>query len=338
MISRAADFGRILGASAVFYFHVGLPTGFSVSAWGEYAVAFFIFLAGIAYVGFSSVKPTDPQSYRRYVYSRIRAIFPIFIAINCAIFAASFVYPSAQGRPFTFAELLLSATGLSQYFQRRYMSLVMWFIPFILQVYLVLPFLERLLERMAGVVVVILAFAVSLLLTSMAFWLWPSNAHEICRNWSVIFRLPEVCFGVIAGRCIFSRENRQAGLVALAAFALISCVLSMAVAPHFDAQSYILSLPWNGLIVSLIIAAAGVIFAAISKNWGGERLIRMVGAASYPFYLAHGVAIAFVFRRFGSAPTVWIVYFVLSWGGAIVLQLLFNNFERAMRRRNSVCD
>ena len=61
-LSRAVDFGRVIGASAIFYFHVGNITGYPCSPYGEYAVGFFIVLSGLSHVCFSSNKPTGWRS------------------------------------------------------------------------------------------------------------------------------------------------------------------------------------------------------------------------------------------------------------------------------------
>jgi peptidoglycan/LPS O-acetylase OafA/YrhL len=331
MISKASDFGRILGASAVFYYHVGIVTGFPLWQWGEYAVAFFIILSGVAYIGFSANKPKDFPSYRHYLVSRVRAIFPMFITINGILYLASFCYPSRLGRPFTFTEFLLSSAGLSQYFGYRYLSTVMWFIPFIIQVYQLLPVLVALLNRVSAVTIIVAAFATSLSLITLVFWLWPAHAVEICRNWSPVFRLPEVCFGVVTGRALFGKSSRSTDVAALVVFAILSLALATG-APHFVPQSYILALPWNGLVVTALIAVTAMAAAVLcGRSWIGQWL-RSAGATSLPFFLTHGIMILFVFQHFGVDLLAWLLYFALCWGAAILFLMVFRRVDGMMRK------
>ena len=330
MLSKTSDFARFFGASAVFYFHVGLGTGFRYSRWGEYAVALFILLAGVAYVNFSSAKPTDFPSYKRYVGTRLKAIFPLFVSINCLIFIASFLHSSALGRPFTFTELFLSSTGLSQYFGCRYLSTPMWFVPFILQAYLAFPIVDEILNRISGALVMFLAFSISIILIWLVFVFWPAQAMGICRNWSVVFRLPEVCVGVILGRCLFSRCSIASGVAALVTFAGLSLVQA-SLFKECPSQSYVLSLPWNGIIVTLVIIAASTLAAASCGRLLGQQTLRFIGTASFPFFLAHGIGILFILGRFGDSTPAWVIYFVGSWLGALSFTWIFRYAARAIR-------
>jgi Na+-transporting NADH:ubiquinone oxidoreductase subunit NqrE len=78
--------------------------------------------------------------------------------------------------------LLLSSTGLSQYMGVRYMSTVMWFVPFILQVYCLFPVVEWLLDRVHPALLQVLAFAVSLLLIAVVFHAFPARALDVRRS------------------------------------------------------------------------------------------------------------------------------------------------------------
>jgi peptidoglycan/LPS O-acetylase OafA/YrhL len=330
LISKSADTARFLGASAIFYYHIGIGTGYPLSRWGEYAVALFIILSGVAYSCFSSIQPADLPSYRRYIGRRLTAIFPTFIIINCAIYLASYLYPSALGRPFTVGEFALSATGMSEYFGRRYLSTPMWFVLLIIQAYFFFPIIDNCLKRVSPVFVIIGAFGISLFLIDATFLYVPSHAVEICRNWSVIFRLPEVCVAIVLGRCVICRRDLQAGLAALALFVFLSFLLAM-VSTCFERQRYILSLPWHGLLVTIVIGSFAIFAAAVLAPTGDARLLQLIGAASFPFFLAHGIAILFIYRRFGAAVTPWFAYFVLCWCAAILFTAVVNRMNRPRR-------
>ena len=333
MLSKITNVARIIGASAVFYYHVGLVTQYRFSEWGEYAVATFILISGIAYACFSSVQPHDLPSFNRYVATRIKAIFPMFIALNGLIFLASFLYPSALGRPFSILEFFLSSTGLSQYFGFRYVSKVMWFIPFILQAYLLFPLITSLLNRISAVWIILIGFAVSLSASALVFRYFPQSALGICRNWSVIFRLPETCMGIVIGTTILQRRDLKGGLAALGLFAVASLVLATVVSSRFEQAAYILSLPWRGLVVTSGIAALATAAAQVVTPRRAVDWSRLLGTASFPFFLIHGVAILFVYHRAGTAPGAWLCYFVFCWVEAIVFTLAFR-FAGQARRQN----
>ncbi len=334
MLSKITNLGRIIGASAIFYYHVGLVTTYRFSEWGEYAVACFIMISGVAYTCFSSVQPDDLPSYHRYLVGRFKAVFPMFVVINVVIFLLSFFYPSALGRPFSFLELVLSSAGLSQYFGFRFLSKVMWFIPFILQAYLLFPFLVGLLKRIPAPWIVLAAFAFSLAATSAVFLYRPQSALEICRNWSVLFRLPETCLGLIIGQTICQQRNLKAGYAALLLFSLVSCVLATAVAPRFGPDAiYVLSLPWRGLLVTLVVVALSSVAMVITRK-PALNLIRLLSTASFPFFLLHGIAILFVYHHVGAAKAAWLGYFLFCWAEAIALTLTFRFIEPSMRTQS----
>ncbi len=228
-LSPIVDLGRVLAVTAIFYFHVGVNTHYPLSQYGHFAVGFFIVLAGLAYMCFSRTHVTNTGSYFRYFGDRLLALFPIFIIVNLLIFAASYVYPSGLGRPYNAVELILSSLGLSQYFGYRYLSVVMWFVPFILQVYLLLPLIEWLLSRIQPVIVLIAAFLFSFALTIPVCVYFPDKAEEICVNWSPIFRLPEVVLGVFLGMLFSQRARLPGGIVFFAVYIVASfCLLQSA--------------------------------------------------------------------------------------------------------------
>jgi peptidoglycan/LPS O-acetylase OafA/YrhL len=316
-ISTTADFGRFIGASSIFYYHVGIATRFPFSGWARYATSFFILLSGVAYTCFSSMRPVDLSTYRRYASARVAAIFPTFLTVNAVIFAASYFYASALGRPFTFVEFLLSTLGLSQYFGYRYLSTVMWFFPFVIQAYLLYPIIDKSLKYVSGVLIIVLAFVVSLLLTDVAFSDWPSHAAEICRTWSPIFRLPEICLGLIVGRAIVYRADRRGALAAFATYVVVAFLLDIEAPDQFVGEAFTLGIPWHGLIAAVAVTALAMAASSMSGLPPNTGILRTIRGASLPFFLVHGAATLFIYRRYGTSVSAWLIYFVACWVGAI---------------------
>ncbi len=327
-LSPIADLGRALAVTAIFYFHVGKSTDYPLSLYGHFAVGFFIILAGVAYLCFSRTHVTDSRSYFQYFFNRLLALFPIFLVVNLLIFAASYVYPSGLGRPYNLGELILSSLGLSQYFGYRYLSVVMWFVPFILQVYLLLPLVEGVFLRIQPVLVLVAAFLISFALTMPVCAYFPDKAEEICVNWSPIFRLPEVVLGVYLGMVFSQRARLSNCIVFLAVYTAASfCLLQSG--KYLTIPGTVSALPWAGLMISLLIAAAAILlFVALSRS-AGLRNFRLLGYAAFPFFLIHGVAIRFVYAKFGTNGLVWVIYFILCWCVSIILALIDRRLPRS---------
>ncbi|MGA2798093.1 MAG: acyltransferase family protein [Thermoguttaceae bacterium] len=326
-LSPIVDLGRALAVTAIFYFHVGVNTHYPLSQYGHFAVGYFIVLAGLAYLCFSRTHVTDTGSYFRYFGDRLIALFPIFIIVNLLIFAASYVYPSGLGRPYNAVELILSSLGLSQYFGYRYLSVVMWFVPFILQVYLLLPLIEWLLSKIHPVIVLIAAFLLSFALTIPVCVYFSEKAEEICVNWSPIFRLPEVVLGVFLGMFFSQRARLPGGIVFLAVYIVASFCLLQSV-NYLPIPKVVSALPWAGFLLgALITVIACLIFIALS--WSAHiRSFRLLGNASFPFFLIHGIAIRFLYGKFGANIFIWLGYFLICWCASIILAL----FDRILPR------
>jgi peptidoglycan/LPS O-acetylase OafA/YrhL len=327
-LSPIVDLGRALAVTAIFYFHVGVNTHYPLSQYGHFAVGFFIVLAGLAYMCFSRTHVSDRGSYLRYFGDRLLALFPIFIIVNILIFAASYVYPSGLGRPYNVGELILSSLGLSQYFGYRYLSVVMWFVPFILQVYLLLPIIERLLARIPPVIVLIVAFLLSFELTMIVSVQYPWKALEICCSWSPIFRLPEVVLGVFLGM-VFSKHARLPGGIVFLAVYIVASFCLMQSANYYPIPEIVAALPWAGLLLGVLITVIAVLmFVALS--WSAHiRSFRLLGNASFPFFLIHGIAIRFIYAKFGTNVLAWIAYFLVCWCFSIILALLDRRLPRS---------
>ena len=329
--SKASDIARFLGATIIFYHHFAIRMGFPLAEIGPPALTFFISMAGTAYVCFSNSRAAAAQSLPKYLLARVAAIFPAFAVINLALFALSYVYPSTSGRPFTVVEFLCSTAGISQYIGLRYLSTVMWFVPFIIQAYVLFPFIDRLLNKVSALAVITGAFAITLLLdTAVARFIHDSDfAVGICRNWSPLFWLPEVCIGVIIGRAVVSDRDQRGAFLAIGAFGVISLLLA-ATGPYWsNIAPIVINRPLLGFIVTGLILAVANLLSRIPALANREKLLRLVGTASYPFYLAHGVAIAAIHKRFGVQVAPILAYYALCWGGSILLTIALG---RVMKR------
>ncbi len=316
--SRTLDIGRILGASAIFYFHIGLSGHYPLSSGGEYAVEYFVMLAGIAYILFSR-KPSNPSEYFDYMKKRLAALFPMFLLVNLVIYLGGFLYSSSLGRPFRFIEFLASAAGASQYFGWKYMSTVMWFMPFIMQAYLLFPLIDWTARRVNPVVLVLIAFGLSYLLAQAAPLLVESDfqLRLVCKNWSPVFRLPEVCVGIILGRIVLTRRGQGSGMLAVVVYGILSLSVGLLPPPNTRSLFY---MPWGGFVVPAVLFGASALLSplllATNAKW-----IRMLGLSSFPFFLLHAAPLTAISRRFHDQTAIWAAYYLACWLAAIALTL-----------------
>lgn len=315
----ALDAGRILAATAIFYFHVGMVAGFPLTYQAEKAVEYFVMLSGVAYVLFSRARPESARDFPGYLKRRVLSLLPIFLLVNLMFYVGSFFVYSALGRPYSFAEFLASSSGISMYVGWRYLSTVMWFMPFIVQVYCLLPLVDWLLRRTGPVGLLVLAFGLSLLLSLLvSAWVAdPIAANLICKNWSPVFRLPEVCAGIILGRLATRDCALGSGLVSLGLFGgftlLAGWLKTLGWVNHFY-------LPWGGFVLPVLIFAVSAALWPLLRHVPRSAM-RELGTASFAFFLIHAAPIAAVSKRVGNTLMVWVVYYFVCWALAVGLTL-----------------
>jgi peptidoglycan/LPS O-acetylase OafA/YrhL len=294
--------------------------GWPLSVWGNYAVASFIYLSS-----FCAIRYGPPAVGRTgsYWWSRFKAVYPTFAIISILLFAASFICaPRKTGVHYTPSDIAANLLMISDFAGKPWMTEPMWFVPFVLQVYLILPFLTRKPVRLPGLPV---AFLVSGGACAAVFALHPAHVGDpehICRTWSPIFRLPEVVFG-----CVLARAQNLAKAVPAIVVYAVCCLLYALLAIRYPEASQTLLLPLNGVMVFLVLAA--VVSAILPLLKGRDyRFISLLGRASFPFFLLHGPWIPFVSTRFGKNIPAWVLCFVLCWAAAVLLMLALENIMR----------
>jgi peptidoglycan/LPS O-acetylase OafA/YrhL len=324
--SMTMDVGRILAASVIFYFHVGLVRHCPLSTYGEFAVEYFVILSGISYILFSSTKPSTPSEYLEYIKKRLAALFPVFCLVNIFLYIGSFYYPSELGRPYRFVEFLASTTGASMYLGWKYMSTVMWFMPFIMQVYLLIPLVDWWARRINPVILLLVAFCLSCLFAHMVpiFAKNDRVAELVCKTWSPIFRLPEVCVGVILGRSAHMRCDYWKGMMAVAVFGIMSLLVSLLKSANVISHLY---MPWSGFIVPAILFGASALISPMLRSVNA-KVMRLLGLSSFFFYLSHAAALLAIRSRFGNQIYVWVSYYLACWFVAVGVTLIFANFKK----------
>lgn len=325
--SISVDLLRIFAASAIFYYHSGLFASWPLSRWGEFAVATFIYLTAYCTIRYSH---SPIGRLRAYWWSRFKAIYPTFAIISILIYVANFFYtPPKTGSHYTFSDLAANLLMISQYVGKPWMTASMWFVPFVLQIYLILPFFVRIPIRLYTLPVM---FLVSGTACAIVYALHPSateQAYGICRNWSPLFRLPEVLLG-----CMLARSRSLADAIAPIATYVAFCVLVALLAAVYPGASSTLLLPFKGVLVFVVLAAMTAALLPFIKN-ELSGVVALFGRAAFPFWLLHGPGVTFMGDKFGQNILPWVLYFVLCWAGAVIFTITLDRVVRRVGHRRS---
>jgi peptidoglycan/LPS O-acetylase OafA/YrhL len=192
------------------------------------------------------------------------------------------------------------------------MTAPMWFIPFVLQVYLILPLLAKRPVRLWAIPAAFLISGGACALVYVLQPATPEHAYAICRNWSPIFRLPEVIVGWLLGRARTLTE------VTVPVSLYILCCAAVAVLAGYCPQaSPTILLPLKGAVAFVVLGTLGAAILPLVKNHAAGA-VALLGRASFPFFLLHGPGIVFMGSKFGANVLPWVLYFVLCWIGAVL--------------------
>ena len=332
--SQEIDLLRILCASLLFYFHVGIYTHWFLSDYATYASGTFIALAGYCAVRYSryreALKHPTVAGVWRYFLDRFLAVYPAYAAITLLVFAGSFLYPAVgHTSHFTVAELLCNLLMLNQYLGVDYFTTMMWFVPFVLQLYLLMPLLCRLAAR-APRLGLVACSVLSLLACLSVDWIAPGHLAGICKDWSPIFRLAPAFFGVAV-----ALSTSTAALPGLLLLWIACSAAELALLPWLHdlmpvAIRSFLSAALFPLLFGIVWLAAQTI-----RRWTPalESTITLLSKATLPFFLGHGVMISFLSHHFGSNPWIWAGYFLFSWAWSALFIVAYLRIVTALRNR-----
>jgi len=201
--------------------------------------------------------------------------------------------------------------------------------PFIMQVYLLIPLVDWWARRLNPVILLLVAFCLSCLFAHMVPFFAKNDmaAKLVCKNWSPIFRLPEVCVGVIVGRSALMRCDYWKGMVAVAMFGILSLSVSLLASANINSHLY---MPWGGFIVPVILFGASALISPMLRS-ANAKIIRLLGLSSFFFYLSHAAPLAAISRRFDNHISAWVSYFLACWfvavGFTLIISKVKNIFE-----------
>jgi peptidoglycan/LPS O-acetylase OafA/YrhL len=328
--SSEIDCLRILSASTLFYWHVGNSTGWPLYPLSSWTTGVFVTASTYCAVRFSRHRSQLTDGGRQgawsFVADRFVAVYPAYAIVTMLIFAGSFLHPAVgRVRAFSIQELAINLSMLNAYIGVDFFTAPMWFIPFIFQVYALIPLLARFLRwPKAGLVG---TTALSVLASLMAYRIAPREAAEICRTWSPIFRLPPGFLGVALGMLPWSAWP---GVVVTFVVCVAGETALMFVFPDMQLT---LVRQMQGLVALALLTATAFLVARLAKAMGVTQWwTTLLGQASFPFFLTHAVLVSFIWSRVGNAVGVWLIYFVACWIGAAGFALIYRAVIARLRR------
>jgi peptidoglycan/LPS O-acetylase OafA/YrhL len=308
-----------------------------LSEYATFASGTFIALTGYCAVRYSRhrdvlLHPT-PIGIWRYFLDRFLAIYPAYAILTLLVFVGSYFYPAARhlDGPYTPWELLCNLLMVNQYLGMPYFTAMMWFVPFVLQLYLIVPLL-CLLARKCSRLGIVLCSAASLVACLLVLAAAPDRVAEICKDWSPVFRLTPAYFGVAV-----ALATSTSALPGLFLIWFVCAGARLALLPWAPGLLPVITRSFYTVVVFAALLGIAHPLAKALRRWGArlEGILTLLGQASFPFFLGHGVLIHFLWARFGNNLWIWGGYFVFSWAWSAAFIHCYLRIMNAIRGRVS---
>jgi peptidoglycan/LPS O-acetylase OafA/YrhL len=253
---------------------------------GDSGPGVFIFCSGFGLAWSSLHKPETDEKIGDFYRKRLLRIFPLYVAMHLVILSASLVVPGSDltlGSPKTLLSLLgLRFTG-SLFF---YINPSWWFIWVIIQLYLVYPFLIRILRRNGVITFLVLTCAVTFIsralgiagvqYSSLYFWMTGIFAGT---------RLAEFAVGMVAADYFYRTVQAGGKIPGLKTVAAISSPVYL-----FGLGC---SFTWPGTIVANLFVTLGLsgifytLWEALKKQRFLAAAATWIGIEAYSVFLLH---------------------------------------------------
>ncbi|HEY8902203.1 MAG TPA: acyltransferase [Chthoniobacterales bacterium] len=326
------DLLRILCASLLFYYHTGIATKWPLYEYATFASGTFIALAGYCAVRYSryreALRNPTIRNVGQYFFDRFLSVYPAYAAITLILFAGSYLYPArGESGPFTLPELACNLLMINQYVGMRYFTEPMWFVPFILQLYLLMPALYFLAIRLSGLGIAVCSLA-SLGACIAVHFIDPVHAGMICKDWSPVFRLAPAFLGIATG------VYPSAGVFVFLLLAWLACSgARFALLPWFPGLEAVFVRSFYSAIAFVLLLTPAAVASRIIEHCGkfARDMVTLMGKATLPFFLSHGMLIHFLWAHFGRAYGIWIAYFVCCWIWSILFTIAYIRALKVLR-------
>lgn len=195
---------------------------------GHFGVQIFIFLS--AY-GLALKYWDDSKSHRAFLWGRVKKLYPAFL-LAMAFWVVVGGFAKGLWGPLLRMEqnwraLLYQVLGIADFVPGRALDPIgpWWFMPFIMQFYLIWPLVRNAVKRFGGQALIVLGFSSAVLIYGINPWL--VSHWNINLMFSPIGHMPEICLGIAAARYGFFPARLRIVCSSLVIFALSNVYYSL---------------------------------------------------------------------------------------------------------------
>lgn len=261
--------------------------GMVVNQWSRFAVPAFLFLSGLGL----TLSKRPYQGYIHFIWYRLSKILPLYLLWTIAYLLIPVLFNAASISPGQIVIASLTGTG---YYH-------LYFIPLIIQLYLIYPFISKYLRQTKGLVICF-AMTLAVQLTnnylSSPDWMHLSDARNVL-NWLFYFAL-----GVWVADRKFKPKISKGGVITSLTL-IISSIIIVVESYANLAQGKTLGASVSGMRPSIILYSLTFGLWVWSKNWATNifrGLFGLLSNLSYEIYLVHALVLSvynYVFRGLG---------------------------------------
>ena len=279
---------------------------------GYQGVPLFMMLSGFALTRSAMLKPVPPDPVK-FVVQRARKVLPPYwfgfvytmlviasVALVLSLLhGGGFAYQIQSGVtfgrgvhvPMDWGMFLAGATMLPRVYNEKWMyapEAVLWFVPLLLQYYLLFPFLYRALRRAGPAPFVVATVVWTIAFQAIAIRLWGAYSAPQLYGWILApFRLSEFSIGMAVGYLFVARPTllREA---TLGAPAIVACVGGGLILQTYGSwldlsNQYLYSVSSTAVVAGLSLMALPLLtgFPARFGRHIAVRPVALAGAASY---------------------------------------------------------
>ena len=275
---------------------------------GDMGPGVFILLSGFALALSQSKNNYSPKLFFR---KRLLRIFPLYITIHIVVLI--FVLFTNQDIELSRIRVFLSLAGLRFHdVLFFFINPSWWFIWLIIQLYVIFPYLFRLLTRNKNTFII--ATLLFTLLSRGAGLLHMTYSNNLYYWMTGLFfgtRLFEFTVGMAIGMLYYQKNKQVLDLFSNKGKILLYAILSYVI-------GFLCSLTYLGSLISNILITVGLsgifyyVFVITKPLKKLQKAIIWIGIQSFPVFLLHQPLIDYASKTFAGSTGIFIMLFVLA--------------------------
>jgi len=290
------------------------PTGWRIVqflGWlGDMGPGIFILISGFTLTLSSLYKSESGFNIKEFYLKRLVRIFPLYMVVHLIVILSGVALNAGTG--FDSSKVFLSMLGLRAtdklFF---YINPSWWFIWLIIQLYLVFPFLYRLLTGKGLKLFIIITIGITLVsrLTGLLNFTWSERLEYWMTGIFAGTRLSEFAAGMILAKLLFENKFDPAKVNPVSMF-LISLAMY---ACGFISSLFYFSTLISNILITLGLAGIFMTFSRIIESNIPVLInaVKWMGMASFPVFLLHQPLMLWTGKGFTGITKGMVELFVL---------------------------